>query len=95
MGSPYKSDGRVPRVFDTDYTGWSLSTWVLYAAAFLFLVGFLAFWARFESAERRAKREGGDAVLAYNRMLRGFPNAVYAKMFGKRAFEVKTGDERM
>ncbi len=76
-------------MLDADYAGWSPSTWALYALALLYLVGFLWFWMRFEGAERKAKREGGDAVLAYNRMLRGFPNSVYAKMFGKRAFEVK------
>lgn len=76
-------------MFDTDYTSWVPTTWALYALAAVYLVAFLWFWMRFEAAERRAKREGGAAVEAYNRMLRGFPNAIYAKMFGKRAFEVK------
>ena len=76
-------------MFDTDYTGWSYSTWVLYVLGALFLVGFLWFWARFARLERAAKRQGGDAVLRYNHAIRGFPNAVYAKMFGKQAFEVK------
>ena len=76
-------------MFDTDYSGWAVSTWLLYAMAFVYLVCFLWFWMRLETAERRAKRQGGEAVLAYNRMLKGFPNAVFAKMFGKRAFEVK------
>lgn len=81
-------------MFDTDYTGWALSTWVLYVAAALYLVGFLVFWARFEALERQAKRQGGDAVLRYNAALHGFPNSVYAKMFGKRAFEVRAEGDR-
>ena len=90
MGWPYKSGGRSPpTVFDTDHTQWTSSTWVLYALGALFLVGFLWFWVRFAALERAAKRQGGDAVLRYNGAIRGFPNAVYAKMFGKRAFEVK------
>lgn len=76
-------------MFDTDYGQWSISTWALYVLAALYVVAFLAFWVRFEALERAAKREGGDAVLRYNAALRGFPNSIYAKMFGKRAFEVK------
>lgn len=75
-------------MFDTDAAGWGYGTWLLYTLAALYVVGFLVFWVRFERLERRAKVLGGEAVLAYNRAIRGFPNAVYAKMFGKRAFEV-------
>lgn len=74
-------------MFDLDYTGWAFSTWVLYVLAALFLLGFFAYWFRFQAAQRRALAEGGRAVADYNRLLRGFPNAVYAKMFGKRPLE--------
>lgn len=79
-------------VFDADYAAWGFTTWLLYVLAALYLAGFLGFYLRFESLERAAKREGGAAVLRYNAALRGFPNVVYAKMFGKRAFEVAKGD---
>lgn len=81
-------------MFDTDYAGWTYTTWVLYVLGAYYVVGFLVFWVRFERAERRAKKQGGEAVLRYNKMLRGFPNAVYAKMFGKRAFEVSAESGR-
>lgn len=71
-----------------------MSTWALYVLAVLFLLGFFVFWFRFQAAHRRALDEGGPAVAAYNRLLRGFPNAVYAKMFGKRPLEVAKPDER-
>jgi hypothetical protein len=75
--------------FDTDYTTWAFSTWLLYALAAYYLAGFLVCFVRFETLERKAKTEGGAAVEKYNRALKGFPNLVYAKMFGKRAFEVQ------
>lgn len=75
--------------FDTDYTQWTFATWLLYALAAYYVAGFLVCYVRFEALERRAKREGGEAVHKYNRALKGFPNLVYAKMFGKRPFEVK------
>ena len=75
--------------FDTDYTQWSFATWLLYALAAYYVAGFLVCFVRFERLERKARLEGGAAVEAYNRALRGFPNLVYAKMFGKRPFEVK------
>ena len=80
-------------MFDTDPTGWTFVTWALYVLAGLYVLGFLAFWVLFNAWERKAKVEGGEAVLRYNALLRGFPNAVYAKQFGKRAFEVAKADE--
>lgn len=74
-------------MFDTDPAAWRISTWALYGLAAVYVVGFVAFWLAFGVAERRARRHGGDAVLAYNALLRGFPNALYAKMFGKQPFE--------
>ena len=94
MRWPYKSDGRTPlTLFDTEYTGWTFTTWALYILAAMFMVAFLVFYVRFEVLERAAKRDGGEAVQRYNRALWGFPNAVYAKMFGKMAFEVAKPDE--
>jgi hypothetical protein len=81
-------------VFDTDYASWTFLTWCFYVLAVLYLVAFLAFYIRFETLERAAKREGGEAVARYNRSLWGFPNAIYAKMFGKRAFEVAKPEDR-
>ena len=81
-------------MFDTDYTGWTFVTWCFYVLAALYLVAFLLFYIRFESLERAAKTQGGAAVERYNRALWGFPNAIYAKMFGKRAFEVAKPEDR-
>lgn len=80
-------------MFDLDPTGWAASTWTLYILAGLFLIGFFVSYARFEVAHRRALRDGGEAVLVYNNLLRGFPNLVYAKMFGKRPLEVVKDDK--
>ncbi|MEK6975599.1 MAG: hypothetical protein AABY18_04565 [Candidatus Thermoplasmatota archaeon] len=80
-------------MFDTDYTQWTFTTWALYVLAAMYLVAFLVFYVRFEALERAAKAQGGAAVERYNRALWGFPNAVFAKMFGKRAFEVAKPDE--
>jgi hypothetical protein len=80
-------------MFDTDYTGWTYTTWALYTLAGLYMLAFVVFYVRFEVLERAAKRDGGDAVMRYNHAIRGFPNAVYAKMFGKRAFEVATPED--
>lgn len=88
MGWPYKSDGNSPLVYDTDPAGWSFSTWWLYVFAAYYLVNFLWFWFCFRRAERAAKSGGGPAIAQYNRLLRGFPNAVFAKMFGRRPLEL-------
>lgn len=80
-------------MFETDPATWTASTWVLYGLGALFLLGFMGYWFAFESAERAARRNGGPALARYNRMLRGFPNAVYAKMFGKRSLETVKDDK--
>lgn len=74
-------------MFDTDPTAWRWSTWWLYALALYYWVNFLVFWFRFRVAEQAARTGDVGAVDRYNRMLRGFPNAAYAKQFGKRPFE--------
>lgn len=74
-------------VFEMDPQAWRFSTWWLYALAFYYWVNFLVFWFRFRAAERRAKSGEAQAIAHYNRLLRGFPNAVFAKQFGKRPFE--------
>ena len=71
-----------------DPAAWSPWIWWLHAVAAYYLVGFVVFFVRFQRAERAAKAGEPGAVERYNRMLRGFPNAVYAKQFGKRALEV-------
>ena len=81
-------------MFDTDYTGWTFLTWCFYVLAVMYMAAFLVFYIRFEKLERAAKRQGGAAVARYNRALWGFPNAIYAKMFGKRAFEDAKPEDR-
>lgn len=81
-------------VFDTDPTAWRWSTWWLYAVAAWYMVNFFVFWFRFKAGERKAKAGAAADVTRYNRMLRGFPNAVFAKMFGKRPYEVPKPEEK-
>lgn len=66
---------------------WDFWTACLYALAAYYVVGFLVYWVRFQRAERAARAGEPGAVERFNAMLRGFPNSVFAKMFGKRAFE--------
>ena len=61
---------------------WGLWTVFLYCLGAVYLGGFFVFLARFGVAARRVRR-GGPAA-AYNKALKGFPNAFYAKMLGKR-----------
>ena len=69
-------------VLPFDPAQWSPWTTFLYCLGAVYLGGFALFLVRFEVAARRV-RAGGSA-LAYNKVLRGFPNAFYAKMLGKR-----------
>jgi hypothetical protein len=87
MGWPYKSDGRLQRVAATDWRTWTPWIWWLHGLAIYYVAAFLWFWFRFQAAERAAKSGDAGAVERFNAMIRGFPNAVFAKMFGKRAFE--------
>ncbi len=72
---------------DLDPRTWSRFTLALYALGVVYLLGFFAFFTAFHLAEDKAR--GGDpaAVARYNRSLRGFPNAFYAKMLGRRPLE--------
>jgi hypothetical protein len=63
-------------------------TWWWYIIAVYYTVNFVVFWVRFARAEARAKAGEPEAVTRFNAMLRGFPNAIYAKMFGKRPLEI-------
>ncbi len=82
-------------MLEVDPSAWTPWTYWLYGFAFYSAGAFVWFWFRFHALERRA--EGGDAgaVRAYNRSLGGFPNAVYAKMMGKRKLEVEPSAERV
>lgn len=75
-------------MFDVDWA--ALAPWDawLYAFAAYCCVGLVWYWFRFHDLERKAKRGGAQDVARYNAVLRGFPNAIYAKMLGKRALEV-------
>lgn len=61
---------------------WSFWTVFLYTLGAVYLLGFFTFLARFTWAARQVRQ--GGSIGAYNRVLRGFPNAFYAKMLGKR-----------
>ena len=75
-------------VLDIDMESWEPSTYFFYVLAALYLVAFLVFWVRFQRAEKAAKRGDPGAPERFNAMLRGFPNTVFAKMFGKKPYEV-------
>lgn len=70
-----------------DPASFSWWDWWLYAFATYSCVGLVWFWFRFAALERSAKEGGADDVARYNAVLKGFPNSIYAKMLGKRAFE--------
>ena len=70
----------------------SPTVWVLYALGFLYVVGFVSFWFRFRAGEIAARGGDPEAVFRFNASLRGFPNKFYAKMLGKRPFEVTAAE---
>ena len=80
-------------VLDVDVQEWEPSTYFFYTLAALYLVAFLVYWVRFQRAEKAAKRGDPGAPERFNELLRGFPNTVFAKMFGKKPFEVSAGAE--
>jgi hypothetical protein len=89
MGWPYKSDGQLTRrVLGPPPTEWTITTWTFVLLGGFYLVGFVVFWFRFQAADRRAKSGEPGAAERFNATLRGFPNAMYAKMFGKKPYEV-------
>jgi cytochrome c biogenesis protein CcdA len=70
---------------------WPWPVWGLYALGVLYLVGFAVFFVLIERGARRAARGNPEEVARFNRLLRGFPNALYARMLGRRPLEM---DER-
>ena len=77
-------------------TQWTRTTWFFVVLGGLYAVGFVVFWFRFPAADKAARRGDPGAPERFNRMLRGFPNTMYAKMFGKKPYEVQAPavDER-
>ena len=63
------------------------SVLVLYGIGVLYIAGFVTSFFRLERAARRAAEGGMQEVADYNRLLRGFPNALYARMLGRRPLE--------
>lgn len=66
---------------------WPWQVWVLHILGALYLLGFVAFFFLIEGAARRAASGDPAMVARYNRILRGFPNALYARMLGRRPME--------
>lgn len=94
MGWPYKSDGSAARavgVLDVDVGSWDFLTYCFYVLAVMYVEFFVLFWVLFQRAEKAARRGEPGAAERFNEMLRGFPNAVFAKMFGKKPYEVAAG----
>ncbi len=79
---------------DWDPATWSPLTRILYAIGVVYLAGFFVYFVRFRRAGRRAKQGDPADVARYNRMLRGFPNAFYAKLMGRRKLEPERGPPR-
>lgn len=79
-------------VFDIDVAEWEPATYFFYVLAVLYLAFFLLYWVLFQRAETAAKRGDPGAPERFNELLRGFPNAVFAKMFGKKPYEVTKGE---
>lgn len=67
-----------------DPAAWPWWVWLLHAGGALYLAGFMVEWVRFERLERRAVAGDADALVRFNRAVRGYPGKVYAKMCGKR-----------
>ena len=72
---------------DWDPATWGAWTRFAYAVAVLYLVLFFGYFAAFRVVEAEARRGNPAAIARYNRLLRGFPNAFYAKMLGRRPLE--------
>ncbi len=86
MGWPYKSPTRLLLVLEFEPSGWSLWVYWLHGFALYCFGGVVWYWFRFAALE--AKARAGD-VEPYNRALRGFPNALFAKMYGRRPLKEK------
>lgn len=71
-------------MLDLDIASWGFGILFLDCLAVVYTAGFFWFYLRFRAAHKRAQAEGGEAVAAYNALLKGFPNGFYAKMLGRR-----------
>ena len=80
-------------VLDIEPASWDFVTVCFYVLAVLYIAFFLLYWVLFQRAEKAAKRGDPGAPERFNQLLRGFPNTVFAKMFGKKPFEVGAGAE--
>ena len=80
-------------VLDIEPASWDFVTYCFYVLAVLYIAFFLLYWVLFQRAEKAAKRGDPGAPERFNALLRGFPNTVFAKMFGKKPFEVGAGAE--
>lgn len=70
-----------------DLSYWEL--W-LYGFAVYCAVGLVWYWFRFQLLEARAQGGDPEDVSRFNRVLKGFPNVVFAKMLGKRPLEERS-----
>jgi len=94
MGWPYKSDGQVAwHLLGPPPSEWTYVTWAFVVLGAVYSAGFVVFWFRFQAADRAARRGDAGAAERFNAMLRGFPNTMYAKMMGKKPYEVAKPEE--
>jgi hypothetical protein len=70
-----------------DPSTWSLFVRGAYTLGAVYLVLFFFFFTLFHRAAARVKAGEAGAIARYNRLLRGFPNAFYAKLLGRRRLE--------
>lgn len=61
------------------------------AWASYYTVQFFIHFFRFQRLEKAADEGDQEAAAAFNRSIRGFPGAMYAKMLGKRAIRLRAG----
>ena len=83
----------LPGVLGPPPAEWTRTTWFFVILSVFYVVGVVVYWFRFQAAERRAKSGEPGAPERFNAMLAGFPNAIYAKMLGKKPFVVAKEDE--
>jgi len=76
-------------VGDLGWATWPPMLWGLYGIGALYLFGFVVFFARLEALARRAAAGDAEAIRRHNRLLRGFPNALYARMLGRHPLEAR------
>ena len=78
----------VPGLLGPPPTEWTRTTWFFVILGAFYTIGVVVYWFRFQAAERRARSGEPGAPERFNAMLAGFPNAMYAKMLGKKPFVV-------